>query len=132
MHVKRLHWDLTQEIIGAFYTVYNEFGYGFLENVHKNALVLELEARNLKVAREVPVELFYLGRSVGFYRIDLLVDDRVLVEVKAASAIGDSDNRQLFNYLRCSKKQVGLLLHFGPKPVHKRFVWTGQEFNHQS
>ena len=129
---KRIHWDLTQEIIGAFYTVYNEFGYGFLENVYKNALILELQTRNVKAEREVPVELLYLGSCVGLYRIDMLVGERVLVEVKSSNAIGESDNRQLFNYLRASSKQVGLLLHFGPRPVHKRFVWTGKHFNSQS
>ncbi|MGH7680051.1 MAG: GxxExxY protein [Gemmatimonadaceae bacterium] len=132
MNEKRLHWDLTQEVIAAYYTVYNELGYGFLESVHKNALVVELQARNLIVRREVPVELFYLGHSVGLFRIDMLVADRVLVEVKSSSAIGDSDNRQLFNYLRASKKAVGLLLHFGPKPAFKRFVWTGKRFDSQS
>jgi GxxExxY protein len=127
-----LYKDLTQEILGAFYTVYNEFGYGFLENVYKNALALELEVRNLKVRREVPIDVLYLGRTVGRYRIDMLVEDLVLVEAKSSSALGDADSRQLFNYLRASKKQVGLLLHFGPKPVFKRFVWTGQQFNSQS
>ena len=69
---------------------------------------------------------------MGLYRIDMLIAERILVEVKSSSVIGESDNRQLFNYLRASRKQVGLLLHFGPKPVHKRFVWTGKQFNHQS
>lgn len=129
MNEKLLHKDLTQEIIGAFYTVYNEFGYGFLESVYKNALALELETRNLRVQREVPIEVFYLGRCVGRYRIDMLVEELVLVETKSSSALAESDSRQLFNYLRASRKQVGLLLHFGPKPVPKRFVWTGKQFN---
>jgi GxxExxY protein len=91
-----------------------------------------MQTRNLKVQREVPIEILYLGTCVGLYRIDMLVAERVLVEVKSSSAVGESDNRQLFNYLRASRIHVGLLLHFGPKPAHKRFVWTGKQFNHQS
>ena len=128
MTIKLIHEELTREILGAFYTVYNELGYGFLENVYKNALCIELEVRKLGARREVPIEILYLGTGVGTYKMDLLVDDRVLVEVKATSSITEADNRQLFNYLRASKLQVGLLLHFGPKPVAKRFVWTGKHF----
>jgi GxxExxY protein len=132
MNGKLLHGELTQEILGGFYTVYNELGHGFLESVYQKSLVVELDSRGIAVRREVPTEIVYLGRSVGYYRIDLLVADRVLVEVKAATAIGESDKRQLFNYLRASKINVGLLLNFGPKPEHKRFVWTGKQFNSQS
>ena len=128
MTIKLIHEELTREILGAFYTVYNEFGYGFLENVYKNALCIELQVRKLEFRREVPTEILYLGSCVGSYKMDLLVDDRVLVEVKSSIAIGEADNRQLFNYLRASKLQVGLLLHFGPKPAAKRFVWTGKHF----
>jgi GxxExxY protein len=129
---KLLYRELTQEIIGAFYTVYNEFGYGFLESVYKNALVIELQVRNLKVRREVPMELQYLGVPVGQYRVDMLVGESVVVECKSTAHLSDADNRQLLNYLRSSKLSVGLLLHFGPKPEHRRFVWTGKTFNSES
>ena len=132
MNGKLLHGELTQEILGAFFTVYNELGHGFLESVYKKSMVVELDTRGITVRREVATEIVYLGRSVGYYRIDLLVADRVLVEVKASTAIGESDKRQLFNYLRASKISVGLLLNFGPKPEHKRFVWSGNQFNSQS
>src|SRR5688500_6813321 len=132
MNSKLLHGDLTGELLAAFYTVYNELGYGFLESVHKNALSVELEIRNLKVQREIPIEIVYMGKPVGRFRIDMLVDNKVLVEVKSASAISDAATRQLFTYLRATRIQVGLLLHYGPRPAHNRFAWTGKEFNSKS
>ena len=94
-----------------------------------NALAFELQDRGLQVRREVPIELFYKSRKVGLYKADLIVEDKVLVETKASAALGESDNKQVFNYLRASKLTVGLLLHFGPVPRHKRFVWTGKQFD---
>lgn len=113
---------LTHAIIGAFYAVYNTIGYGFLESVYRNALVIELRRRGLRVEQEVPVEVFYLGERVGFYRIDVIVEGKILLEVKSCAAIGDIDRRQVFNYLRASRLPIVLLLHFGPKPSHKRFI----------
>jgi GxxExxY protein len=124
--------ELSYEIVGAFYTVYNALGYGFLESVYANALSVKLEMRKLKVQREVPVDVLYEGRCVGRYRMDMLVEGRVLIETKASAAVGASDNRQLFNYLRASKLPIALLLHFGPKPFYKRLVWTGNQFSSQS
>lgn len=114
--------ELTHEIIGAFYTVYNALGYGFLESVHSNALSFELRLRGLGVQREKPVEVQYLGHPVGFYRMDIVVEDRVLLEIKSTAALSEADRRQLFNYLRASSQNVGLLLHFGPKPAYERFI----------
>lgn len=114
--------DLTYEIIGAFYAVYNALGYGFLESVYRNALVVELGRRGLKVSQEVSTEVHYLGCIVGLYRMDLVVEGKILIEVKASAVLSQSDRRQLFNYLRASKLAVGLLLHFGPKPVHHRLI----------
>lgn len=113
---------LTHEIIGGFYTVYNELGYGFLESVYANALSLELERRGLKVQRELPVEIRYLGQPVGNYRMDFVVDQRVLVEIKATESIGMVHRRQLFNYLRASTLPIGLLLHFGPRASQNRYI----------
>ena len=129
MNGKIVEKELSYEIVGAYYTVYNTLGYGFLENVHSNALSLELQMRNLKVEREVPIDVLYEGHVVGRYRMDMLVEGRVLVETKSSAAIGEADYRQLFNYLRASELPVALLLHFGPKPSYKRFVWTGKQFN---
>lgn len=114
--------ELTHEIIGTFYTVYNELGYGFLESVYANGLSLELRRRNLHVHREVPVEVQYLGQPIGRFRIDVVVDHKVLVEIKSTSTVGDADRRPVFTYLRASTLPVALLLHFGPKPDFQRFV----------
>jgi GxxExxY protein len=114
--------DLTREIIAAFYTVYNELGYGFAEAVYANAFVLELKARGLEVRREVPFEVRYIGHVVGQYRLDLMVNETVIVEIKAGEAIGESERRQLLNYLRVTSLPVGLLFHFGPKPWFKRMA----------
>jgi GxxExxY protein len=114
--------DLTKEIIGAFYTVYNELGYGFLESVYLNALSLELQLRGLSVQREVPVQIQYLGQPVGLFRMDLVVNGSVLIETKSCKDIGDTERRQLLNYLRATEMQVGLLFHFGPKPKFERLI----------
>jgi GxxExxY protein len=117
-----LHRELTEKIIGAFYAVYNELGYGFLESVYRAALIVELGRRGLAVRQEVPVEVLYLGVSVGTFRIDLLVEDLVVVEIKATERTSHADDKQVLNYLKASSVEVGLLLHFGPEPLFHRFV----------
>ena len=119
-----LHGDITGEIISAFYAVYNELGYGFVEAVYVRAMAIELFQRRMNVAREVPVTIFYKGVTVGTFRADLLVADTVVVEVSAGEQPSDADRPQLINYLRGSGKEVGLLLHFGPKAVLKRVIHT--------
>lgn len=119
-----LHGDITGEIISSFYAVYNELGYGFAESVYVRALAIELFQRRMNVAREVPVTVYYRGVTVGTYRADLLVAETVVVEVKAAEQPAETDRVQLINYLRASGKEVGLLLHFGPRAVLKRVIHT--------
>jgi GxxExxY protein len=119
-----LHGDITGEVISAFYAVYNELGFGFLESVYVRALAIELFQRRMNVAREVPVTVYYKGVTVGTYRADLLVSDTVVVEVKAGEQVLEQDRPQLINYLRASNKEVGLLLYFGPKAVLKRVIHT--------
>lgn len=114
--------DLTREIIAAFYTVYNALGYGFLESVFANALAIELRARGLRVEREVGIEVQYLGVPAGTFRLDLLVEGRVIVECKATEQLSPAAKSQVLNFLRCSSHPVALLLHFGPAPKHYRFV----------
>jgi GxxExxY protein len=123
-NLELLHGDITGEIIAAFYAVYNELGYGFVESVYIRALAIELFQRRMNVAREVPVTVYYKGVTVGTYRADLVVADTVVVEVKAGEHAAESDRPQLINYLRSSGKEVGLLLHFGPKAVLKRVIHT--------
>ena len=119
-----LHGDVTGEIISAFYAVYNELGFGFLESVYIRALAIELFQRRMNVAREVPVTVYYKGVTVGTYRADLVVSDTVVVEVKTGDQVLEQDRPQLINYLRASNKEVGLLLYFGPKAVLKRVIHT--------
>ena len=114
--------QLTRQIIGAFFTCYNELGYGFLESVYRRALVIELRRRELTASEECPVEVRYMGVDVGTFRLDLLVERRVIVEVKATAALGPSDKRQLINYLRATGLEVGLLLHFGPEARFERCI----------
>ena len=116
--------DLTRMVIGAFYRVYSRLGYGLLENAYVGALQVELTRLGLDVRREVPIDALYEGVPVGHYRIDLLVGDVLIVEVKTASSLTESDERQLRNYLRCSNLEVGLLLNFGPSPKFRRFVYS--------
>jgi len=113
---------LTHEIIGAFYTVYNALGYGLLESVYTTALCLELTRRGLRVEREVRVEVFCGADKVGTFRADVLVESRVVVENKATRVLSATDRPQLLNCLRCSNLEVGLLLHFGPRPAFHRVV----------
>lgn len=113
---------LTGEIIGAFYSCYNELGFGFLESVYRRALAMELRLRGIVVAEERTVEVSYRGVSVGMFRMDLVVAGRVIIEVKSASVLGPTDKRQLLNYLRATPIEVGMLLHFGPEPKFYRFA----------
>ena len=112
--------DLTRVIIGAFFDVYNELGYGFLELVYRRALAVRLQELRLNVRQEVPFALDYHGVEVGHYRADLIVDDAVIVEVKSAERLAPVHHAQLVNYLRASRIPVGLLLNFGPRPEVRR------------
>jgi GxxExxY protein len=105
-----LEEELTRSAIGAFFAAYNKLGYGFLENVYIGGLVIELERRGHRVQREVPVAVEYDdGTIIGSYRIDLLVDDRLVLEIKAEAAATGVHERQLRNYLRCTQMEIGLL-----------------------
>jgi GxxExxY protein len=115
---------LTHRIIGAFYDVYNALGYGFLESVYTTALKREIEDRGLQVVREAGAEVHYKGAVVGLFRADLLVESRVVVELKACRRLEPAHPAQVMNYLRATDLEVGLLLHFGPRPAFQRFIAT--------
>ena len=117
-----LHEDVTRRILGAFFHVYNRLGFGFLESVYANALSHEMTKRGLRVEREVGIEVRYDGRVAGVFRTDVLVNRVVLVELKARRALSPTDLQQLLNYLRATQLEVGLLLHFGPRPSFRRLV----------
>ncbi len=115
-------WKLAHAVVGTFYETYNTLGFGFLESVYCRALAMELRRRNFAVSTEVPLEVRYQGEEVGFFRLDRLVEHRLAVELKASALLGPADKRQLWNYLRASSLDVGLLLHVGPKPAFHRLV----------
>jgi GxxExxY protein len=115
-----LHADITDRIIKAFFHVYNTLGYGFLERVYENALVVALRKTGLKAEPQVPIKVFFEGEMVGDYFADVVVTDRVILELKAAEAICNAHEAQLLNYLKATDIEVGLLLNFGPKAEFRR------------
>ena len=114
------HTDVTDKILGGFYNVYRVLGHGFLEKIYVNALRIELERSGLKVAYQFPVDVLYAGQVVGEYLVDLIIEDCVIVEVKAVKSLMEEHEAQLLNYLKATPFEVGLLLNFGPKPEKKR------------
>jgi len=126
MNSNYLHSEITGLILKAFYNVYNSLGYGFLEKVYENALVIELKKLDLKCEQQKAIEVFYDNKVVGIYYADLVVNDVVIIELKAAEALCKSNEAQLVNYLRASKIEVGVLLNFGKEPQHKKRVLTAE------
>lgn len=114
------HSELTEQMIGAFYAVYSALGYGFLENVYVKALIIELKRRGLTVNDELPIHVYYLGELIGEYYADIVVNELVILEIKAVRALAAEHEAQLLNYLKATPYEVGLLLNFGPKPETKR------------
>lgn len=113
---------LTHSVIGAFYEVHNNLGFGFLERFYVAALERELLERGHRVAREVSVNVVYKGQELGSQRLDLVVDEKLVIETKAASELHKSATRQLYNYLRATNLELGLVLHFGPEPKFYRVI----------
>src|SRR5439155_18635114 len=113
----------TEKILKAFYHVYNVLGYGFHEKVYENALVITPRKMGLRVQPQAPIKVYFEGEQVGEYFADLLVEDCVIVELKAAEGTVEEHEAQLLNYLKATKREVGLLLNFGPKPEVKRKVF---------
>ncbi|MCX6157315.1 MAG: GxxExxY protein [Ignavibacteria bacterium] len=118
-----LHQELTERIIKVFYDVYNELGYGFLEKVYQNSLYIELKANGFHVEAQKQINVHYKGNHVGEYYADLIVDNVVILELKAADCMVKEFEWQLLNYLRGTDIEVGLLLNFGKKPEFIRKVY---------
>jgi len=114
------HTDLTKKIIELFYKVYNTLGYGFLEKVYQNALMLELQKAGLYCLKQKNIKVYYEGVEVGEYFADIIVEDKVILELKAAESLCEEHEYQLLNYLKATSIEVGLLLNFGKKPDFKR------------
>ena len=120
------HKELTSTIIGCFYDVYNELGYGFLEKVYENALKYELEKKGFIVQKQKPIDVYYDKVLVGEYFADLIVNDLIIIELKAAESLCDEHEFQLINYLKVTEIEVGLLMNFGKKPEIKRKIFTNK------
>jgi len=117
------HKELSEKIIKIFYQVYNKLGYGFLEKVYENAMMIEFKKTGISAVSQFPIKVFYDGKVVGEYFVDILVKEKVIVEIKAARTLSPEYEAQLLNYLRATDIEVGLLLNFGPKPELKRKVF---------
>jgi GxxExxY protein len=118
---------LTHSVIGAFFEVYNNLGFGFLEHIYVMALERELLERNHRVAREVAVRVLYKGHELGEQRLDMIVDEKLVVETKSTFELHKSANRQVYNYLRSTQLEIGLLLHFGPEARFQRMIYRNQK-----
>ncbi|MGZ5192009.1 MAG: GxxExxY protein [Flavisolibacter sp.] len=125
-----LHSDITAKIIESFYKVYNSLGYGFLEKVYENALLIELRNCGLYSINQVPIKVFYNSFQVGFYVADVIVENCVIIELKAAECICDEHEQKLTNYLKSTDIEVGILLNFGKKPQFKRKIFSAEYKNH--
>lgn len=123
MNTDLKHGLITDQILRVFYEVYNELGHGFLESVYHRSLVLALESTGLKVCSRVDIPVWFRGCQVGSFIADLLVENCVLLELKAARTLDSSHRAQLMNYLKATEIEVGLLLNFGERPEFKRVIF---------
>ncbi len=122
-----IHAELTDKIIECYYNVYNKLGYGFLESVYERAMIVELNEQGLSAKNQVPITVKYHKVNVGEFFADILVNGKVILELKATDKIAKEHEFQLINYLRATNIEVGLLLNFGRKPQFKRKVYTNQQ-----
>jgi GxxExxY protein len=130
MHL--LHNELTSLILKTYYEVYNELGYGFLEKVYQNALLIELKNKGLEVTPNKKIKVYYKGENVGDYYADIIVNNTVVLELKAAEYIIDQFENQLLNYLKGTDCEVGLLLNFGKKPEFRRKIYENKRKNRKN
>jgi len=123
------HKELTDKIIQAFYCVYNELGFGFLENVYQNALLFELQKRGFIVESQKAIDVYYQNKLVGKYKADLVVNDLIILELKAVEYLLEEHEFQLINYLKATNIEVGLLLNFGKEPEVRRKAFDNSRKN---
>ena len=123
------HSEITGKILKAFFNVYNYLGYGFLEKVYENAMMIELKKLGLDCSKQKSIEVFYDNYKVGQYYADIIVENKVIVELKAAENLVYEHECQLINYLKATEIEVGLLLNFGKEPQHSRKVFSSEYKN---
>ncbi len=124
-----LHKSLSNTILKIYYDVYNELGYGFLEKVYQNAMYLELKSLGYKVEAQEKIKVYYKSQLVGEYFADLIIEDVIIIELKACECLRDEHKAQLLNYLKATKIEIGLLLNFGTTPEFKRSIYTNDRKN---
>ena len=112
--------ELTEKIINIFYKVYNRLGYGFLEKVYENALMIEFKKEGIPVISQSGINVLYEGEIIGEYSADILVANKIRVEIKASKRLVEEHEAQLLNYLKATDIEIGLLLNFGTRPEFKR------------
>ena len=128
MHTDKLRYkELTHLIIKSFYDVYNELGGGFLESVYENAMTLVLQQQGLQVETQKEIAVYFRGNLIGNFRADRVVEEKVLLELKAARCLEPVHEAQLLNYLKATTIEVGLLMNFGNEPTFKRLVYNKQQ-----
>jgi GxxExxY protein len=116
--------DVTEAVIGGFFDCYNQLGIGFLESVYEGGLEILLADAGLDVRRQEKISVWFRGREIGHFRADLIVNNRVLIEIKRAKRIHPRHKAQLINALKATRMEIGLLLNFGPRPQFKRVLLT--------
>jgi GxxExxY protein len=121
-----LHQSLTAKIIKVFYDVYNELGYGFLESVYEAAFAMALREAHLHVEQQVPIPVWFRGKQLGAFKADLLVENRVIVELKAARSLDPAHEAQLLHYLKATNVEVGMLVNFGERPTFRRLLFDNK------
>jgi GxxExxY protein len=122
--------ELIDIILKHFYRIYNDLGYGFLERVYQNALYYALLDEGLKCEAEKPIKVYFDGRVVGDYRADILVEDCIILELKASEEFNLAYESQLINYLKATDIEVGYILNFGKKPKYSRKVYSNSRKFH--
>ncbi|MFK8005162.1 MAG: GxxExxY protein [Saprospiraceae bacterium] len=122
-----LHSDLTKIIIRAAYDVFDELGFGFLESVYEKALAKVLRANGHIVDVQSAIPVFFRGEKIGDFRSDLIVDGKVIIELKASEGLRPIHIAQLINYLRATEIEVGLVINFGEELTFKRRVFTNDK-----
>src|SRR5690348_3562699 len=122
-----LYEETTNKIIRAFYSVYTKLGFGFLEKVYENAMIIELQKTGLCCTRQHPIKVLYEEIIIGDYYADIIVENSIILELKAVETICKEHELQLINYLKATDKEIGLLLNFGSKPQIKRKIFTNDK-----
>jgi GxxExxY protein len=120
------HAEVTEKIIGVFYDVYNDLGYGFLECVYEESLAIAFQQAGLSANRQVALPVWFRGQKVGDFRVDMLVENCVLLELKSARSLDPAHEAQLLHYLKSTEIEIGMLLNFGTRPQFRRLIFDNE------